>query len=110
MKKILQNIYFDYCIKTALGGLLIWFIALQLQVRDFITYKQPAIDDKQITAISMQTDRIDECEATTDEQNSNTNKRIDATQDDVNIMKYQVNQIYNVIIKNNNITSYNQNQ
>jgi hypothetical protein len=109
MKKILQNVYFDYCLKAALFGLLVWFISLQVEVRDFVKYKQPGVDEKQSTAIIMQTDRISECEASSDEQNSNTNKRVDDIRDDQNLIKYKVDMIYNILLKQDQSTTYNQN-
>ena len=111
MKNLLQNTYFDYCIKALMGGLLIWVIALMVEVRDFIKYKQPGIDEQQNIAIVTLTDNQRGCVELCDEKNENVNKRIDSQADKIGVFDTKLNLILFKLdmIKAEDLTSYNQN-
>lgn len=111
MKKILQNVYFDYCLKAVLGGLLIWFIALQIEIRDFVKYVQPQKDYMQDMTLITLSDHQRGITEQADEQNSNTNKRIDQNADKINVSDKKLDLILFKLdmIEAKDVTSYNQN-
>ena len=84
MKKFFENKYIDHGLKLLISLILGWFIYIMVDIRDFMKYKQPIVDEKQNENINAMKDNCDAMYETIEYKNANVNQRIDQHSDKFN--------------------------
>lgn len=84
MKKFFENKYIDHALKLLISLILGWFIYIMVDIRDFMKYKQPIIDEKQSENIKAMDNRCNIMYETIEYKNANVNQRIDKHADKFN--------------------------
>ena len=87
MKKLFENKYIDHLLKSIIALCLGWFIYTQIGIRDFITYTQPQVDERQNEAIKAIKEQQSICYKVMEEKNAMTQKRIDQHADNFNELR-----------------------
>ncbi len=77
----------------------------QVEIRDINKYKQPAIDEKQDSQIKNISTNQENCRASFEEKNSNTNKRVDEVRDRVMPIEQKIEIMYQLMLRNEKLTS-----
>lgn len=83
MKKFFENIYFDHALKTVIALCLAWFIYIQIDIRDFMTYTQPETDREQNEGLITISEQMNECREEVNYKNNNVNLRVDKHQEKI---------------------------
>jgi len=105
MKKLLENKWVDHVLKAlitiALGAILI----ITVDINMFVKYVYPAEKARQQEQINNIVNLQKECKKNNDEQNSNSNKRIDVIRDRVIPIEVKINTMYDLMLRNEKLTS-----
>ena len=107
MKKFFENKWVDHIIKLLLTLILSAILYGQVEIRDINKYRQPAVDEKQDTKIKSIISNMNRCEINNNEKLGNAHKRMDGITDEVKSMKPKIDFMYELMLRNERLTSQN---
>lgn len=83
MKKIFTNPIFDSIFKAVVGAIALAILYFQIDMRDFVKFRQPERDNYQDVSIQNAVTRVNICDSMSTERNKVVNKRIDDFKDEI---------------------------
>ena len=105
MKKFFENKWVDHISKLLLTLILSAILFMTVDINMFVKYIYPAEKLRQQDQIINISTNQENCRASFEEKNSNTNKRVDGVVDEIKSIKPKIDFMYELMLRNEKLTS-----